>query len=123
MSLLTDLIENAIQTRIERGMLVEMPRGDATTPVVPAAVYQSRWLVKCPWCAGATIMDPNDLRFFCADCCNAGAGFRYVPVYRRPDWREVMAQLMKRPDPQTRNCLPHESLDDLIAEDRAHGIV
>ena len=122
MSRLTELIEGSIQARRERGMLVQFPQGNADQPVLPAYVNHGRWIVKCPWCAGATILVDEDRRFFCADCCNAGAGFKYVPVKVRPDRAAIDAQLMKRPNPVNRNCFPEESLDDLIQEDALHGL-
>lgn len=123
MSLLTDLIDSSLKTRAERGMLVTFPKGNADSPTVRAEVYQSRWIVKCPWCPGATILDPADLRFFCCDCCNARAFNFYVPVERPPDWQAAVAQLMKRPDPATRNYLAHETLADLVAEDAERGVL
>jgi len=44
-------------------------------------------------------------------------------VYFPKEWEEIEHVLMKRGDPQTRNWLVSETLDDLRLENKEHGVV
>jgi hypothetical protein len=77
---------------------------------------QPRWMADCPRpCGGAEVVSP-DSPFLCGSC---GATCAVVWPAERDDIEAVLAA---RPDPMTRNWSPGETVRDLIAENRAHGI-
>jgi hypothetical protein len=96
----------------------------AAGPKVNARVNRGRWLADCPFCTGAELVLGDDAVFMCLSCGNqeSGGKFLLVKFPTSGDVPEIEAALMKRPE-RFRNWTPGlESLDDLIAENRAHGI-
>jgi hypothetical protein len=82
----------------------------------------ARWIATCPDCGGAEYVWMDDPRFYCVSCRNASIDGLWRPL-RVPAEREAIeAALMARPDPTTRHWLPGESVDDLLDENREHGI-
>lgn len=47
---------------------------------VSACVDYGKWIVKCPFCAGAEPVDFDDLRFFCLSCFNEEAQGKWLWV-------------------------------------------
>lgn len=89
---------------------------------LPACINHGRWLVACPWCAGAELVDPADPVFYCLSCQNEQAGNQLV-IVAFPEQREALERLLlRRPDPKTRNWLEGETVDDLLRENAAHGV-
>lgn len=108
-------------TYIERA---PQPGALAEGPRAIAYVNQGRWVVDCPFegCASAQLCSPEDPRFFCAECFNRKVDQQWVPV-RFPPARSLAAierELEVRPDPETRNWFPHETVRDLVAENKAN---
>jgi len=89
--------------------------------VLPAEIIRSSWVVRCPFCAGAQVIDFGEA-FFCVDCCMQANGFKAMGVLFPEDVDAIEAVLLKRPDPNTRNWCARESLEDLKRENIAHGI-
>jgi len=83
----------------------------------PARVNWSRWIVDCPICTSALALDPGTTLFECWDC-----GARAEVDWPDAELRAGIERLlMLRPDEQTRNWHPGESLHDLLAENLEHG--
>ena len=81
-----------------------------------------RWVALCPECGGAEYVWWSDPRFFCIGCRNAAIGGRFRPLRLPANRAEIEAALMARPDPATRGWSPSETVDDLLAENAAHGV-
>lgn len=98
----------------------------ATGPAVVARVSGSAWIADCPTlgCGGAEYVSFDRPVFFCCECRNQAAGNDYLPVVvPKPEKRtEIEAILDARPAPSTRHWYPHETVAQLRAENRAHGI-
>ena len=50
--------------------------------VLPAEINRSAWIVSCPFCAGAQVIDFGE-PFFCVDCCMQANGFKAMGVLFR----------------------------------------
>lgn len=81
-------------------------------------VNWGRWIVDCRSCPSALQLPPGADVAECWDC-EAPIG----PLVWPPDPGAIEAALSFRPDPNTRNWEPGETVIDLIAENVAHGLV
>lgn len=95
------------------------PRKPWPDPFVTATagtpqIHQGIWKVDCV-CGNWPIFDPEWQEACCFTC---GAIHQVAPP---KDWRDIEAVLLARPEMTTRNYLPGETLDDLRAENFAHG--
>ena len=95
--------------------------------VTTARVSGSCWIADCPreGCGGAEFVNFQDPRFFCCNCRNADWDGQPIKIKlpsekQRADVEQV---LLERPDPATRNWEPGETVADLKAENREHGVV
>lgn len=81
-----------------------------------------RWVARCPrqWCTNAMQVEPGDSAFICLGA--GGCGWTAALVWP-PDPPAIELLLMMRPVPRTRNWMPGESLEDLIAENARHGVL
>lgn len=90
--------------------------------VVYAEANHGRWIAKCPRpdCTNALALDPGQTAFACVaqDGCGQTADVVWPPD---PDAIETL--LMLRPVPGTRNWLPGETLEQLLEENAAHGLI
>lgn len=95
---------------------------DITVGNIPAHINHNRWIVSCPLCSGAMLASKSDPIFWCVNCENqANKGHPMAVVFpKRTGLIEWI--LMKRPDPATRNWKSPESIDDLIRENKRHGV-
>ena len=90
-----------------------------------AFIDEGRWLVSCV-CNSAAYVTPSHPYFLCAVC---GARDWYIVDFP-PDRAAIEAVLELRPERANQNWYPEgalpvqagETLDDLIAENRAHGV-
>ncbi len=89
---------------------------------VDAEINHGRWIVRCPACAGAEEVDPDEPVFYCLSCGNADVGGHVMMAVFPDDRGEIEAALLKRLDIGTRNWNTNESLEDLEAENAGHGI-
>jgi hypothetical protein len=93
------------------------------SPRVTARAYvlRSAWVADCPTCAGNMVVEPGE-PYFCPDCAMQGNGFQACAVVWPEQWAEIERLLLARPDPNTRNWLIGETLDDLARENAEHGV-
>ena len=91
-------------------------------PKIYGTINQGRWIVCCPFCNGAELGDPAIPYFACRCCGNERVAGRFIKVIYPDNWREIENALLYRPRHVDMNWLPHESLDDLLEENRAHGL-
>lgn len=109
--------------------------GDQTMPsgmllnkdvVAVARVDHSRWIADCPdpECGGAEFVSFADPRFFCCECRNKAIDHAYLPVElpSTTDRGDIEELLLARSSGESRNWLPSETVDDLLAQNRAHGV-
>lgn len=91
--------------------------------VVFAEINASRWIVHCPLagCNEAIHTAPG-LPFFCPECLNMTHGGIAYQVVFPAEMTDIEQVLSVRPLSKTRNWLPGESLDFLVAENRIHGL-
>lgn len=95
---------------------------------VTAYVYAGQWVARCvrDGCSSAEfhgqaanghIGGLTDSAFHCSAC-------GLVTAVDWPTERETIERILAaRPAPDTRNWLPQETLDDLMRENVAHGLV
>lgn len=92
------------------------PVGDVGKPKAIVVVNHGRWLVSCPFCAGAERADPDDKRFYCLSCGNKAVGNKWIPVKWPTTRVAIEAELVKRPVENTRNWRPGETVAQLAKE-------
>lgn len=88
---------------------------DTATPCY-AEVNHGRWIVNCPFCAGAELADPDDRRFFCLSCYNVAVGGKWLAVTWPSQRKAIEAELLKRPKAEFANWSPGERVASLRAE-------
>ena len=93
-----------------------VPSGEAPAPILKAEVNHGRWIVRCPFCAGAEAADPDSPRFYCLTCFNEPVGNRFLAVQWPQNKEAIESELNKRPAEGSQNWLPHESVADLARE-------
>ena len=94
------------------------PQGTLLGADLRAFVNDDRWLAKCE-CGSAQVLSRDDRRFYCITC-QVG----WVRVIW-PDDATVTAiehVLGLRPRPYTRSWHPDQSVQELLEENRAHGL-
>lgn len=112
----------AVRTLIKRGVRISGKVADIAP--VNAEVNHGRWIVRCPFCTGAELADAAEPLFVCLSCGNASIGGDFVPVRFPRDRFEIESTLLERPDEETRNWLPSETVRKLRDENRDRlGIV
>ena len=95
---------------------------------VQARVNHGRWLVDCPGCNSALVIDLDEPVYMCVECGNAANGGRWLRVIFPRQRKGIEAELLKRPygrnpeDAPTRNWEPGETVADLRRENAEHGI-
>lgn len=109
-----------IRTRLR--MNFPLPEGVADAPVIHAEVNQGRWIARCPFCAGAELVDLEEPLFYCLSCYNATAGHRWLRVRLPRERTAIEVALEKRPLMAIRNWHPSETVTALRAENVEHGI-
>lgn len=57
---------------------------------VYARLNHGRWLVECLSCPSAQITSPDDPRFYCIECGNAGTGMWFAVVWPDADVRKAI---------------------------------
>lgn len=87
-----------------------------------AEAYFGAWIARCPspWCDSAMQVDRGQVEFHCGGLGGCGWG---APIQWPADPDGVETLLLMRPAPRNRNWRPGESLQDLLAENLAHGIL
>lgn len=98
-----------------RGSQVKLHIDD--TPVV-ARVDDNRWLVDCQ-CGASNNVDFDQSLARCYDC---GAIHTQIVVPDAPTKAAIERELLKRPLTSNRFWFPHETVDDLVAQNRRRRI-
>ncbi|GAA0528851.1 hypothetical protein GCM10010172_06830 [Paractinoplanes ferrugineus] len=76
----------------------------------------NRWVVDCGNCPSALTVPPGTPHTQCWDC-----GFLIGPIVWPRDPDGIVAILSYRPDPNTRNWDPGETMEDLLAQNAEAG--
>jgi|1185.fasta_scaffold108400_2 hypothetical protein len=94
--------------------------GVALAGVAYAEVHRGMWIVRCPavYCWSAMAVTLGLPEFVCLGDGSCGEA---APIVWPRDPLAIATLLRMRPDPTTRNWLPGETLQDLVAENAAHG--
>lgn len=99
---------------------------DAAEPLF-AECHRGIWVARCD-CGAEGVPGPGGVVFldqplvWCPRCENVAVGGRWRVVRVPAVWEAIEAVLALRPDPETQNWQSQETLQDLIAENLAHGI-
>ena len=102
------------------GLGLTMAPGPAVGPPLDARVNHGRWLVHCPDCAGAELVDPEEPFFFCLSCGNEGSGGRVRRV-RFPAGRELIEGALGGRRRENQNWAPGETIAFLVEENARGG--
>ena len=119
-----------------RGMYMRMgfgplpePTAGNTSGAAAARINHGRWLVDCPGCNSALVVDLPEAVFMCVECGNAGNEGRWFAVTVPRNRAAIEAELLKRPwsgrNPASainRNWEPGETVATLKQENIDHGI-
>ena len=102
------------------GLLLIGIRSDQT--LLKAYVHQGRWVASCPNpnCKGVERVWEEGW-FFCLSCMNAQANHHLLGVGFPAERLDIEAVLEYRPVPN-RSWYDFESVQDLVAENLAHGL-
>ena len=95
---------------------------------VRAYINCGRWLAECPDCHGAQVISDQTRDFWCLHCGNASIDFKWrhirMPRTRQSIQAVLILRLAARSDRAlTRNWKPGETVGDLKAENKSHGLV
>ena len=93
-----------------------LPTGTQSILTVIAEVNQGRWIARCPFCAGAELLDAADPRFYCLSCYNEAVGHEWLNVRWPLLPEDIETALLARPKTATQNWTEAETVDDLLAE-------
>src|SRR5690242_1060929 len=99
-----------------RRQAIPLPKDTDTSTPCYAEVNHGRWIVNCPFCAGAELADPDDRRFFCLSCYNASVDGKWLTVSWPAERKEIEAELLERPKAENVNWSPGETVASLRAE-------
>jgi hypothetical protein len=94
-----------------------IPVGFAEGIQVEAEINQGRWIVPCPFCTGAEMLDMKDLRFFCLSCYNKAVGGKWIKVAvpKEKEVKGVERELLRR-EVVNQNWTAKESIEGLRKE-------
>ena len=97
---------------------------NSSTPPLYAEIDHANWRVVCDTCREAMVINYGEL-YFCPNCLNAAYGgkARLVMFPNQSDRIRIEELLSKRPNPNNRNWLPYETVENLIKENELHGII
>ena len=117
-----DTVETLILATVPKmGGSVPLPQRTSVRSVA-AYINHGRWVVNCPDCNGAELVDLSDLRFFCLNAlCDRPDGGQWLSVVLPANRGEIESEILKRKMPN-RNWLQVETVADLRAENAAEGI-
>lgn len=95
---------------------------------LPAEVRHGVWIALCP-CGqiregvyGGGVVWVDRPYVWCPLCRNKATGRRWRPVVLPAERMAIEAVLSVRPDAETQNWQPGESVADLLADNAAHGL-
>ena len=94
---------------------VARPRVNATP--ISAQVNHGRWIAVCTDCGNGMLTHKEWKLAACDEC-----GAIYTDVRFPAKAADIETVLLHRPHRMTQNWFPHESVKDLIRENRANGV-
>lgn len=86
-----------------------------------AFINHNRWMAVCE-CGGAEVVDPVYNSMYCFSCFNILNKGRPRHIKFPKDMPMIEAILIERDDPLNKNWMLTESIEDLEAENVAHGL-
>jgi hypothetical protein len=91
---------------------------------IKAFVRHGRWLVECPHCHSCQVASVTDKRFLCIECHNVLVNGDWFKVSWPTEKQrlQIEAVLLARPFIENRNWEYPETVKDLKAENREHGL-
>jgi len=105
------------------------PTETNTSGTVAARINHGRWIVDCPGCNSALVIDLGQLVFMCVECGNAANDGKWFAVTVPSNRKAIETELLKRPwngrnpaEAVNRNWEPGETLAALQQENTDHGI-
>jgi len=105
------------------------PTAGNTTGEVAARINHGRWLVDCPGCNSALVVDLSELVFMCVECGNAANDGKWFQVTVPKNRKAIETELLKRPwngrnpaEAVNRNWQPGETITMLKQENTDHGV-
>jgi ribosomal protein L37AE/L43A len=100
-----------------------------TTGTVAARINHGRWLVDCPGCNSALVVDLGQPVFMCVECGNAANDGKWFAVTVPSNRKAIETELLKRPwngrnpaEAVNRNWEPGETVAALKQENTEHGV-
>ena len=105
------------------------PTAATTSGAAAARINHGRWLVDCPGCNSALVVDLSEPVFMCVECANAGNDGKWFAVTVPKNRKAIETELLKRPingrnpaEAVNRNWEPGETVATLKQENADHGI-
>lgn len=97
------------------GVSALWPIGEEASQHVKAEsrVEWGRWLIDCPFCAGAVLLDPEEPRTYCLSCFNAEVGHRWVEVDVPGEYEAIVAALEALPE-NLAHWRPGQTIEQLL---------
>jgi len=96
---------------------------------IKAKINHGRWIVDCevPNCNCAVVCSMKTPFFLCPECNNFSNDGFWFSVEFPDNWIDIENVLVKRPalkdfNASNRNWFPSETLNDLMVENREHGL-
>lgn len=93
----------------------EWPEPWLSKQIPPVFIAGGKWMVTCA-CGNCPSVHPDWRLALCFEC-----GAIYEGVTIPGNAKDIEAVLVERPHPSNRAWLPNETVDDLIAQNVAHG--
>lgn len=115
---------------VRQGVILQRPEFESGANIlvgrqsVMAYINHNRWVAECPTCNGAELVWIDIPVFMCMSCWNGAIGHRWRRVIV-PDTDKILALhsvLEQRHNPANRNWFPHESVQDLMDENKDHKV-
>tara|TARA_Y100000310_G_scaffold46368_1_gene43059 strand:+ start:628 stop:1053 length:426 start_codon:yes stop_codon:yes gene_type:complete len=105
------------------------PTAGNTAGEVAARINHGRWLVDCPGCNSALVIDLSQPAFMCVECGNNHNNQKWLRVITPRNRKAIEAELLKRPmngrnpaEAVNRNWEPGETVAMLKQENTDHGV-
>jgi len=105
------------------------PTAGNTSGEIRARINHGRWLVECPGCNSALVINLSEPVFMCVECGNAGNDGKWFAVTVPTNKTAIETELLKRPwngrnpaEAVNRNWEPGETVAMIKQENTDHGI-
>lgn len=122
---LEEYARHSVLAIVARRAGVRLPPPDDVADAEPlwAFLHHDRWGVACPHCLDVSYVWHDHPLYMCPVCFNGDVGGKWRAVaVPGPEGRQLVERVTgHRTHPRERNWFPHEGLEDLRAENRAHG--